>query len=96
MIEVAAQACAVYVGVCDARDGGPPRHGLIMACREIEFAVESFAIGDELTIAVTKVYGQHQQAAFKATVTRGEQVCATLQLSVVDAARASAGPGADR
>jgi len=90
MIEFAAQACAIYVGVRDRRDATPPRLGLIMACREIAFAVDSFAVGDELTIAVTKVFGQHQVAAFTATVSCRDAVCATLELSVVDAAAAGA------
>ena len=93
MIEFAAQACAIYVGVTERRDGAPPRLGLLMACREIGFAVDSFAVGDELTIAVTKVFGQHQLAAFTATVARRGAVCATIQLSVVDAALAGTALG---
>jgi len=93
MIEFAAQACAIYVGVRERRDGTPPRLGLLMACREIGFAVDSFAVGDELTIAVTKVFGQHQLAAFTATVSCRDTVCATIQLSVVDAALAETASG---
>jgi predicted hotdog family 3-hydroxylacyl-ACP dehydratase len=88
LIEFVAQACAVYVGMRDARDGTPPRTGLLMACREVDFAVDALAVGDELTLEVTKIFGQSQQAAFKARVTRGEALCATVQLSVVDAALA--------
>jgi predicted hotdog family 3-hydroxylacyl-ACP dehydratase len=90
MIEFVAQACAIFVGVRGARDGDPPRLGLIMSCREVTFAVDSFAVGDELTIAATKVFGQKQLAAFTGTVSRGDVVCATVQLSVVDAALAAA------
>jgi len=85
MIEIVAQACAIYVGVLSARDGDPPRTGLIMSCREISFAVDSFAVGDELTITANKVFGQHQLAAFTGTVVRDGALCATVQLSVVDA-----------
>ncbi len=94
MIEFVAQTCAIYVGVRGARDGDPPRLGLIMACREVTFAIDSFAVGDELTITATKVFGQKQLAAFTGTVHRGEALCATVQLSVIDAALAGA-PGAD-
>lgn len=85
MIEFVAQACAIQVGVESARAGDPPRLGLIMSCREISFDVDSFAVGNELTIVANKVFGQKQLAAFIGTVTRGEALCATVQLSVVDA-----------
>lgn len=86
MIEFVAQACAIYVGVGDAREGDRPRVGLIIACREVSFDVDSFAVGDELTIVASKVFGQTQLAAFTGTVTRGDALCATVQLSVADAA----------
>jgi predicted hotdog family 3-hydroxylacyl-ACP dehydratase len=85
MIEFVAQACAIYVGVGSARAGDPQPLGLIMACREISFDVDSFAVGDELMIVANKVFGQKQLAAFTATVARGDALCATIQLSVVDA-----------
>jgi predicted hotdog family 3-hydroxylacyl-ACP dehydratase len=85
MIEFVAQACAIYAGVLSARDGGPPRLGLIMACREISFEVDGFAVGDELTIVASKTFGQKQMASFTGTVSRGAALCATVQLSVVDA-----------
>ncbi len=90
MIEFIAQACAIFVGVRGERDGDPPRFGLIMACREVTFAVDRFAIGDELTLEVTKVFGQHQLAAFTGRVLRAGVECATIQLSVMDAALAAA------
>ena len=89
MIEFIAQACAIFVGVRGVRDGDPPRLGLIMACREVTFAVDQFAVGDELTLVVHKVFGQTQLAAFTGTVLRGAQECVTIQLSVIDAALAS-------
>jgi predicted hotdog family 3-hydroxylacyl-ACP dehydratase len=65
--------------------GGRMKYGLLAACREIAFAVDSFAIGDELTIVVNKVFSGNQMAAFTGTVARGDVLCATLELSVVDA-----------
>lgn len=96
MIEFVAQTCAIAVGVLAAREGNPPRLGVIMACREVSFAVDHFEIGDELTITVTKMFGQKMMAAFAGTVVRGGEVCATVQLSVADAELAGAqspGPG---
>lgn len=85
MIEFVAQACAIYASAISAGDGGPPRLGLIMACREAEFAVDAFAVGDELTIVASKAFGGNQMASFTGTVSRGDTLCATIQLSVVDA-----------
>jgi len=96
MIEFIAQACAIFVGVRGERDGDPPRLGLIMACREVTFAIDRFAVGDELTLVVHKVFGQKQLAAFTGTVRRGAEECVTIQLSVIDAALASSPlPGGD-
>jgi predicted hotdog family 3-hydroxylacyl-ACP dehydratase len=95
MIEFVAQACAIFVGVVSARGGAPPRLGLIMACREISFAVDALAVGDELTIVATRVFGDHALAAFTGTVARGDALCATLELSVVDAAQVAAPPATE-
>jgi predicted hotdog family 3-hydroxylacyl-ACP dehydratase len=95
MIEYVAQACAIYAGALSVRDGGPPRLGLIMACREADFAVDEFAVGDELTIVAAKAFGGNQMAAFAGTVSRGDALCATIQLSVVDAELAALSSGAD-
>ena len=95
MIEFVAQVCAIYVGVTASRDGDPPRLGLIIGCREISFDVDSFAVGDELTIIATKIFGQSQVAAFTGTVTRRDVLCASIHLSVVDAEQTRFAAGGD-
>lgn len=95
MIEFVAQVCAIYVGVRSARSGDPPQIGFIMACREIDFAVDRFAVGDELTITADKTFGQKRLAAFTGTVHRGGALCATVQLSVIDAELAASQHGDD-
>ena len=85
MIEFVAQVVAIAVGVRAWRKGEPPRTGVIMGCREITFARQHFAVGDKLTIAATKVYGEDLVAAFTSTVSCQGEVCATVQISVVDA-----------
>lgn len=95
MIEFVAQACAIYAGAISARDGGPPRLGLLTACREAAFAVDAFAVGDELTIAIEKVFGGDQMASFSGTVHRGGALCATMVLSVVDADFTALSPAAE-
>jgi predicted hotdog family 3-hydroxylacyl-ACP dehydratase len=92
MIELAAQACAIHAGVTAAPAGAPPRMGLLVGCREVSFAVDSFAVGDQLTIVATRLAAPESLATlttFTATVTRQGVVCVTLQLSVIDAEHAS-------
>src|SRR5262249_34394436 len=72
MIEYVAQVCAIYAGVRSARSGDPQQVGFIMACREAAFDVDRFAVGDELTITATKMFGQKQLALFTGTVARGD------------------------
>lgn len=91
MIEWIAQACAIYVGVVSARGAGAARTGILVACREVVLAVDRLAVGDELTIVANKVFVQPQLAAFTGTVERAGERCATVHLSVADAAAA---PGA--
>lgn len=86
LIELVAQVCAAYVKLLPGDSDGSPRLGLIMGSREASFAVESLAVGDVLTVSAHKQYGESQLASFEGTVMRGDELCATIQLSVVDAA----------
>jgi len=84
MIEFAAQACPAGVGVLAAREGNPPKLGVIIGCREIELVAETFAVGDVLTISANKAFGQTHVAAFACTVVRAGLVCATIHMSVTE------------
>lgn len=90
MIEFVAQTCAIAAGVTASRDGGPPRMGFIIGCREVSFSMEWFHVGDVLTFTVTKILGEEQIAAFNGIVSRGGEPCVKIQLSVVDANLAGA------
>lgn len=86
MIEFIAQTCAIAAGVPSVREGGPPRLGFIIGCREILFpVVEWFDVGDVLTLTVNKILGEEQIAAFNGLVHREGALCVQIQLSVVDA-----------
>jgi predicted hotdog family 3-hydroxylacyl-ACP dehydratase len=90
MIEFVAQTCAIAAGVTSSREGGPPRLGFIIGCREVRFPVEWFDVGDVLTFTVTKILGEEQIAAFNGLVHRDGVLCTQIQLSVVDANLAGA------
>ena len=85
LLEIVAQACAVYVGVKARREGKAPQVGMLVGCREAELLVEKLTPGDELTVEVHRQFGQLQVAAFTGTVSRGDEVCARVTVSVVDA-----------
>jgi len=83
MIEFMAQCCAI---VSAARPSGKgPRLGFIISCREVDLLVDSFAVGDKLELTADKIHGQEPLAVFGCTVVRDGAVCATMQLSAVDA-----------
>jgi predicted hotdog family 3-hydroxylacyl-ACP dehydratase len=85
MIELVAQVCAIAASGVTRHSGQAPRLGVIVSCREIGFAIDRFAVGDQLTIAVSKVLGEEELAVFNGTVSRGGAVCVTIQMSVADA-----------
>ncbi|MEZ4359270.1 MAG: hypothetical protein R3B48_03755 [Kofleriaceae bacterium] len=95
MIEFVAQACAIYSTLVAADAEAPARVGLIMGCREVTLDVDELAVGEELTITATRVYGHELMAAFTGAVHVGARRCATVQLSVVDAEVAGAGQAQD-
>ena len=78
MIEVVAQACAICGGLA-----GPVKQGMVVACKEATFTVDDFAIGDVLTIEVTRTHAQPPLTSFTGTVSRAGTTCVTMQLSVV-------------
>ncbi len=86
MIEFIAQACAVLAGVTAATGARPVQVGLLLGCREVTFAVDRFVVGDVLTITATKTFGGQQMATFSGSVARGDDLCVTAELSVMDGA----------
>ena len=83
MIEFMAQCCAIMSTVRPSDKG--PRLGFMISCREVDLWVDSFAVGDKLELTADKIHGQEPLAVFGCTVVRDGAVCATMQLSAVDA-----------
>jgi predicted hotdog family 3-hydroxylacyl-ACP dehydratase len=84
MIELVAQACAVYLGLKARREGRAPRFGVLVACREAEFLVDRLVVGDELTVTVERVFAEPQVSAFVGTVARAGAEIGRVSLSVID------------
>jgi len=85
MLEVIAQACAIHAGVMASRRGGDSGTGpgMLVSCREAALHVETFQLGDELTITATRVPGAPPLTTFDGEVHRRGELCVRLQLSVM-------------
>jgi len=85
LIELAAQAVAVSVGVIARREGRAVRRGFVIGSRDCTFAVDSLAVGDVLELRCTREVGETLLGSFACDVYRDDARCATIQLSVADA-----------
>ena len=83
MIEFMAQCCAIMVAARPSGKG--PQLGFVISCREVDFWVDSFAVGDKLELTADKLHGHEALVVFDCTVVRDGVECATMQLSAVDA-----------
>lgn len=81
-VEWMAQAVAALVGLWDRHNDLDPRPGFLIAIPEACFKVDTFAVGDELTLRATRVWGDDQLASFECEVERLGLQVATAQLSV--------------
>ncbi|HEY4182497.1 MAG TPA: hypothetical protein VGM90_36950 [Kofleriaceae bacterium] len=84
MLEVVAQACAIHANAGAHTE--KPRPGMLISCREATLYVETFAVGDELTITATRLTSAAPLTTFDATVHRRDELCVRLQLSVMEGA----------
>jgi predicted hotdog family 3-hydroxylacyl-ACP dehydratase len=84
LIELVAQASAVYLGVKAVSQGRPPRFGMLVGCREAELLVPELAVGDELTVTVDRLFEEPEVSAFAGTVTRRGAVIGRVSVSVID------------
>lgn len=81
-IEWMAQAVGALVGLWDRGNDESPRPGFLIAIPEARFEVESFAVGDVLTLHARRAWGDHQLASFECEVELRGQRVASAQLSV--------------
>ena len=79
-----AQAIAAGAGL-SARgkgDGEPARMGFLLGCRDLSIAVDSFRVGDRLTIEARRTWGENQIGSFACKVGRGDEVVVEGALTV--------------
>ena len=83
-IEYMAQAIAAGAGL-SARDkgqGGAARVGFLLGCRNLTIAVDSFRVGDRLTVEARRTWGENDLGSFACKVLRGDDVLCEGALTV--------------
>jgi 3-oxoacyl-[acyl-carrier-protein] synthase I len=82
-IEYMAQAIAAGAGL-SARDKGETaaRMGFLLGCRKLTIAVDSFQVGDRLTVEARRTWGENELGSFSCKVQRGDQVVVEGALTV--------------
>jgi predicted hotdog family 3-hydroxylacyl-ACP dehydratase len=82
-IEYMAQTIAAGAGL-SARDKGDQagRTGFLLGCRNLSIAVDSFQIGDRLTVEARRTWGENQIGSFACKVQRGSEVLVEGALTV--------------
>jgi predicted hotdog family 3-hydroxylacyl-ACP dehydratase len=82
-IEYMAQTIAAGAGL-SARDKGDQagRTGFLLGCRNLSIAVDSFQVGDRLTIEARRTWGENQIGSFACKVQRGSEVLVEGALTV--------------
>jgi len=82
-IEYMAQTIAAGAGL-SARDKGDQagRTGFLLGCRNLSIAVDSFQIGDRLTVDERRTWAENQIGSFACKVQRGSEVLVEGALTV--------------
>ena len=82
-IEYMAQAIAAGAGL-SARDKGETaaRMGFLLDCRDLTIAVDSFQVGDRLTVEACRTWGEKELGSFACKVRRGDEVLVEGALTV--------------
>ena len=82
-IEYMAQAIAAGAGL-SARDRGEEttRMGFLLGCRDLAIAVDSFQVGDRLTVEARRTWGEKELGRFACKVRRGDEVLVEGALTV--------------
>jgi 3-oxoacyl-[acyl-carrier-protein] synthase-1 len=81
-VEYMAQAIATGAGLSARDKGQPPRVGFLLGCRSLTLAVDSFSVGDRLTVEARRTWGENDIGSFACKVRRGDDVLAEGALTV--------------
>ena len=82
MLEYMAQCIAAFAGLNARSRGQPIRPGLLVACREMDLAVDAVGVGARLVVEAERIWGDRAFGFFECTVTEGGEALARASLSV--------------
>jgi len=69
-LEYMAQGIAAFAGRARRAAGKTVGHGFLIACREMELAVDFLSVGDEIQVTVNQVWSDEQLGSFDCLVSR--------------------------
>ena len=82
-IEYMAQTIAAGAGLSALEKGNAAgRTGFLLGCRSLSLAVDSFQVGDRLTIEARRTWGENELGSFACKVWRGDEVLVEGALTV--------------
>jgi len=81
-LEYMAQATAAGAGLSARGKGQPARMGFLLGCRNLTIAVDSFRVGDRLTVEARRTWGENDLGSFACQVRRGDDVLVEGALTV--------------
>ena len=81
-IEYMAQTIAAGAGLLARDKGEGARMGFLLGCRDLTIAVDSFQVGDWLTIDARRTWGGDELVSFACKVQRGSEVLVEGALTV--------------
>jgi predicted hotdog family 3-hydroxylacyl-ACP dehydratase len=82
-VELMAQSVAAFVGLTDAKKGGTPQPGYLVAIPEARFLVPTVAVGQTLDITCVRRFGDDKIASFSCVARHGQVVLAEAIINVV-------------
>jgi predicted hotdog family 3-hydroxylacyl-ACP dehydratase len=85
-LEYMAQTIAAGAGLSARGKGQPARMGFLLGCRGLNIAVDSFRVGDHLSIEAVRRWGENDLGSFACTVRRGDEVLVEGTLTVYQGA----------
>ena len=81
-LEYMAQAVGALVGLVARSRGEPIVVGYLLGTRELDLPIERFEVGDQLTVAAERLFGESELGSYRCSVSRRGEVVASAVLNV--------------
>jgi len=81
-IELMAQTCGAYAGLCSLTEGRPPALGFLLGTRKYACSTSRFDEGERLVVRSSVVYMDGEMGVFECRIDVGADEVASAQLTV--------------